>query len=178
EEDRARGVDPGSQEHAGQLEIACPEVGRVVGDGHRVQVDDAEDVVVVVLLADPVADRPQVVPDVNAARGLDAGENARALLRRVRGLPASGGGLFDHVLCAFPYDRFARSRSSRPGSRVIPYAKDLRPQGTEVDVSTPRCHPRWAPIMRAPHSVSLRTGMRRPRPGSVVTVELPAPPTG
>jgi hypothetical protein len=44
--------------------------------GQRVQVDDAEDAFVIVLQRDPVADRPEIIAEMQIAGRLDAGKNA------------------------------------------------------------------------------------------------------
>jgi hypothetical protein len=41
-----------------------------------VQVHDADEVLFLVLPVDPLLDRPEVVPEVQATAGLDTGENA------------------------------------------------------------------------------------------------------
>ena len=61
------------------------QLGRVVGHGERVEVDDAEDRVVVQggvrardrLVVDPAPDRAQVVAELHVAGGLDAREDPR-----------------------------------------------------------------------------------------------------
>ena len=58
---------------------------RLVGARQRVVVDDAVDRLVLVLQPHVVADRAELVPEVDHARRLDAGEDARALHRASRG---------------------------------------------------------------------------------------------
>jgi len=53
--------------------------GDVVVDGHGVEIDDAVDAVVVVLEPDPIAQRSEVVADVDVARRLQAGEHSLAI---------------------------------------------------------------------------------------------------
>src|SRR5690606_30003758 len=68
------------QELRGRGAHPLPELARVdgLGDRQRVEVDDAEDVVALVLASDPLAQRPDVAAQVEDPGGLDAGEDARA----------------------------------------------------------------------------------------------------
>ena len=101
EEDRLRRIDPGSEQDRGRVVEALAELGRVVGDRDRVEVDDAIDRVAAVLSLDVLADRADVVAEVLAAGRLDAAEDpghtsgnllalrgtaVRARLRDVRGI--------------------------------------------------------------------------------------------
>ena len=70
------GVDADGEQQLGQLRGWRPELGRVLGDGQGVQVDDAEERVGLVLVDDPVPQRPEEVAEVDGAGGLDAGEDA------------------------------------------------------------------------------------------------------
>ena len=82
------------------------ELGGLVRDRHRVEVDDAVDGVGPLLVVDPALDGPDVVAEVHLARGLDSGEHCAVIgrnlapwtagLRRVRviGGSAIGGGRF------------------------------------------------------------------------------------
>ena len=63
------GVDPAGQELRPVSPGRSRELGRVPRQGHRVEVDDAEEGVVLVLLGDPVAQRPQVVAEVGLPVG-------------------------------------------------------------------------------------------------------------
>jgi len=74
----------GGEQHVGEVDLVRAQAVAGGGQRERVQVDDAEDVVVLALLGHPVPDRAEVVPDVEVARGLDAGKDALA--------PAAGGG--------------------------------------------------------------------------------------
>ena len=59
-----------------RVEDARAQLGRLVGDGRRVEVDDAVDRRVAAILAgDVLHDRADVVAEVLAAGGLDAGED-------------------------------------------------------------------------------------------------------
>ena len=76
EEDAALGVEAGGEQDRGRVVEALAQLGRVVGDGDRVQVDDAVDRRVAAVLAlDVLADRADVVAEVLAAGRLDAGED-------------------------------------------------------------------------------------------------------
>ena len=69
EEDAALGVEAGGEQDRGRVVDALAQLGRVVGDRDRVQVDDAVDRRVAAVLAlDVLADRPDVVAEVLAAR--------------------------------------------------------------------------------------------------------------
>ena len=79
EEDAALGVEPGGEQDRGGVEDALAQVGGVVGDRDRVQVDDAEDRRVAAVLAlDVLADRADEVAEMLAAGRLDAGEDDRS----------------------------------------------------------------------------------------------------
>jgi hypothetical protein len=83
EEDAARRIEPGGEQNRGGVKHPLTQVGRVVGDRDRVQVDDAVDRrVAAVLPLDVLADRADVVAEVLAAGRLDAGEDDRAVSHR------------------------------------------------------------------------------------------------
>ena len=76
EEDAALGVEAGGEQDRGRVVDALAQLGRVVGDRDRVQVDDAVDRRVAAVLAlDVLADRADVVAEVLAAGRLDAAED-------------------------------------------------------------------------------------------------------
>ena len=76
EEDAALGVEAGGEQDRGGVVEPLAQLGRVVGDRDRVQVDDAEDRRLAALLPlDVLADRADVVAEVLAAGRLDAGED-------------------------------------------------------------------------------------------------------
>ncbi len=78
EEDAALRVEAGGEQDRGRVVEPLAQLGRVVGDRDRVQVDDAEDRRVAAILAlDVLPDRPDVVAEVLAAGGLDAREDDR-----------------------------------------------------------------------------------------------------
>src|SRR6202022_822833 len=81
DEHRLVGLDPAGQVDGGEVEGVFPERGRVLGQRNGVQVDDAEDVVVLVLVADPIADCAEVVANVEATARLDAAEHSRLRCR-------------------------------------------------------------------------------------------------
>ena len=76
EERAALRVETDREEERRQVERAVVQVLRVVVGGDRVQVDDAEEGVALVLGRDVLAHRADVVADVLGTRGLDAGEDA------------------------------------------------------------------------------------------------------
>ena len=69
------GVEPGREEPRRRLERASPQQRRIVLEGEGVQVDDAEEGVVVVLVRHPLAEGAEVVADVRRAGRLDARED-------------------------------------------------------------------------------------------------------
>src|ERR1700736_5734662 len=76
DEHRLVGFDPAGQVDGGEVEGVFAERGRVLRQRDGVQVDDAKDVVVLVLVADPVADCAEVVANVEATARLDAAEDS------------------------------------------------------------------------------------------------------
>ena len=75
EDGRALGVEPGREQHRGQVERALAQVGRVVLDRDRVQVDDAEERLAELLRGRVLAEAAAEVAEVLRARRLDAGED-------------------------------------------------------------------------------------------------------
>ena len=88
EDGRALGVEAGREEHRREVERRAPELGRVVVDRDRVQVDDAEERVAGLLGLDVLAEAAAVVPERLPAGRLDPGEDPE--LRRAFGGPAMG----------------------------------------------------------------------------------------
>ena len=76
EDDAALGVDAGGDIGGGHLAGRLAQFARVLRQGQRVQVDDAEDAVVIVLQRDPVADRAEIIAEMQIAGRLDAGKNS------------------------------------------------------------------------------------------------------
>ena len=92
EERAAVGLEADREEQRRQVERAVVQILRVVVDRDRVQVDDAEERVALVLGRDVLAHRADVVADVFGTRGLDAGENAHGShLSLVAGAGRSAG---------------------------------------------------------------------------------------
>ena len=122
EEDAAVRVEAGRHEQAGRVDRELPQLGRVVGHGHRVQVDDAEDGLAaeLLLVGHVVADRPEEVADVLLSGGLDAREDPRRHggqpTRRLRAASRGpGAGRPPAGVCwALPDER---NRPSAPGGR-------------------------------------------------------------
>jgi len=69
------GIDADGEQQLGQLERAGPEVGGILRDGERVQVDDAVEGVGSVLVGHPVAQRAEQVAELHVAAWLDARED-------------------------------------------------------------------------------------------------------
>ena len=77
EERAALGVEAAGHEQGDQSAgLAAQRLG-VPGHRQRVQVDDAEEVLLLGLAVDPALDGPEVVPEMQVARGLDPAEDAR-----------------------------------------------------------------------------------------------------
>jgi hypothetical protein len=72
---RAGRVEPRREQERRQVERAAAEVLRVVLDGDRVQVDDAEEAVPALLGGRVLAEAADQVAEMLGARGLDAGED-------------------------------------------------------------------------------------------------------
>ena len=75
EHGRALGVEPGREHQRGQIERARAQILGIVGDGDRVQVDDAEEGVALLLGCGVLAEAPRVVAEVLGAGGLNAGKD-------------------------------------------------------------------------------------------------------
>ena len=76
EDGRALGVEPGREQHRRQVERLLAEVVGVVLDADRVQVDDAEEPLALLLGRRVLAEAADQVAEVLVAGGLDAGEDA------------------------------------------------------------------------------------------------------
>jgi hypothetical protein len=69
------GIDAAGEEERGDLIDLGAQFGRVLVDRDGVQIDDAEDRLIVILEVDPVLERAEVIADVEVAGRLDAAEN-------------------------------------------------------------------------------------------------------
>ena len=76
EDGRAARVEPRREQHRGKVERPLVEVGDVVLDRDRVQVDDAEEALAELLRRRVLAEAADQVAEVLVAGGLDAGEHA------------------------------------------------------------------------------------------------------
>src|SRR5207245_3080654 len=85
---RALRIEAGRDQHREQVVRRAPQRLRVVLDGDRVQVDDAEEGLALLLRRRVLAEAAGVVADVLCARGLDAGEDPHRTRNGTRG-PAS-----------------------------------------------------------------------------------------
>ena len=96
EEDAALGIEARGEQDRGRVVQALAQLGGVVGDRGRVQVDDAEDALAALLARDVLGDRADVVAEVLAPGRLDAGEDAHrpqpSAQRRRSELSVSHGG--------------------------------------------------------------------------------------
>ena len=70
------GVEADGEQHRGHAHGGVAQRAGGVGDGERVEVDDAVEHVGLVLAAHPVPQRTQVVAQMDVAGGLDAGQHA------------------------------------------------------------------------------------------------------
>ena len=73
-----RRVEPGGEQDRGRVVGELAQLGRVVGDGRRVQVDDAVDRLAAILALDVLADCTDVVAEVLASGRLYAAEDPHA----------------------------------------------------------------------------------------------------
>src|SRR5437879_6042868 len=71
-----RRIDADGQQHPGQLLNLGAQLRGLLIQRDRVQVDDAVDTIVVVLDFGPILQRSEIIPDVRAAGGLNAGEDS------------------------------------------------------------------------------------------------------
>ncbi len=76
EDDAMLRVDSGGDVGCRHLARRMAQFERVLRQGQRVQVDDAEDAFAVVLQCDPVADRAEIIAEMQVAGRLDAGKDA------------------------------------------------------------------------------------------------------
>ena len=82
-EDRAAlGVDAGGDVRCRHLARAGPQLGGILRLRQRMQVDDAEDALIVLLQRDPVQNRAEIIAEVEVAGRLDAGKDAVHLASR------------------------------------------------------------------------------------------------
>src|SRR5439155_7922653 len=91
EDGRAVGVEAGGEQHRRDVQRAVPQRGRVVLDRDRVQVDDAEEGLALLLRLGVLPEAPAVVPDVGVARGLDAAENPHGATKSILSSMAVAG---------------------------------------------------------------------------------------
>ena len=85
------GSSAGGEQQRREVVERAPQLGGVVGDRDRVQVDDAEERLAALLALDVLADRADVVAEVLASGRLDAREDAQLarLLKGPRARPAA-----------------------------------------------------------------------------------------
>src|SRR5437762_8044032 len=76
EDDAALGIDAGGYIGGGHLARRLAQLVGVLRLGQRVQVDNAKDAVVIVLQRDPIADRAEIIAEMQIAGRLDAGKNS------------------------------------------------------------------------------------------------------
>ena len=179
EHDGPLGSSPAPNSCAAATPGPAPQLGRVLRDRDRVQVDDAVDGVVGVLQRNPLTQRAQVVAEVErVGRGLDTGEDAAADMpkssgRPNRASPASGPGLPRPVRGLPEPPRGGLPARCQPlpapGSRASPARSPARQAG-----SRPRPGRYRPPATRAPPR-SWRGSSRVPwRPAATSTFIGPA----
>ena len=76
EHGRHVGVEADGEQHRGELDRALADHARLLGDGEGVEVDDAVEGVVLVLVLRPRPQRPEVAPEVDVAGWLDARQHS------------------------------------------------------------------------------------------------------
>ena len=69
-------VDADGEEELREFEGPCPEHGRILGDGERVEIDDTEDGVGLTLIGHPVAESSEEGAELDRPGGFDAREDA------------------------------------------------------------------------------------------------------
>ncbi len=82
---RALRVDPDGEQDLGRLVALVHELHGILRDGDGVEVHDAVDGVVVVLEPHPVAERPEIVPQVHVPGGLHSTEHSLSVHRLLAG---------------------------------------------------------------------------------------------
>ena len=70
------GIEPDGEQHRRQPHGRLADHARLLGDRQGMEVDDAVEGVGIVLAVDPVAQRPQVVAEMDFTGGLDARQDA------------------------------------------------------------------------------------------------------
>src|SRR5260221_1250603 len=123
EDDAALGIDAGGDIGRRHLARLRAQLVRVLRQCQRMQVDDAEDAVVVALQRDPVSDGAEIIAEMQIAGGLDAREDAvhgavviaaaAAMVKPLRG-------------AADASSRASRRRRTGPPARRSPRARRLR----------------------------------------------------
>src|SRR5207237_8085811 len=78
EDGRAAGVEPGREEHRGEVERGLSKLGRVVRDGDRMEVDDAEERRAALRGGRVRAEAAAVVAEVLGPGGLDSRKDPHA----------------------------------------------------------------------------------------------------
>ena len=117
EHGRAIGIETGREQHRVQVERALAEVGGVVLDRDRMQVDDAEERVAALLRRRVLPEPADQVAEVLVPGWLDAGKNS-------------------HV---FPFDRFATEGKTRSLGRVEPWSRVGDARRAKGDVARSWC---------------------------------------
>ncbi len=69
-------IDPDGDENSGELLDLLSQLGGILVQRDRVQIDDAENAVIVILDCHPILECPQVVSDVWISGGLDSGKDS------------------------------------------------------------------------------------------------------
>src|SRR6185312_2624606 len=75
-DDATLGIDAGGDIRRRDLARRLAQLVGILRLGQRVQIDDTEDAVVIVLQRDPVADRAEIITEMQIAGRLDAGKNS------------------------------------------------------------------------------------------------------
>src|SRR5215210_1857200 len=78
-------VEPDREQHRGQLDRGVANDVRPLRHGQSVEIDDPVEDLALVLPGDPVAERTEVIPELDFAGGLDARQHAGHEARGYRG---------------------------------------------------------------------------------------------
>ena len=117
EDDADLWVEPAREQPRSGFERASADLSRVVFDRERVQVDDAEDRVGLVLVRDPLAEGAEVVADVRRAGRLHSREHPFHPVQDTGRRPKAGNSL----VIGYPTVRHARPVTSLVwGTRSTP----------------------------------------------------------
>src|SRR5215211_6102361 len=111
-------VEPDREQHRGELDRGVADDIRPLDHGQSVEIDDPVEDLALVLTGDPVAERTEVIPELDFAGRLDAREHAGHEARGYRGHRIG--------LLASCRASWVRSQDGRAGSDLCPVAVGSR----------------------------------------------------